>query len=308
MFHNGSNEGNRNGSRRFLDFEKEDFWVGIALPGGTAPNGFTAGTASNPDRLHKHASFHRIRYDSDSGSSCQLSAGSPECAVSLTWFSDGAFPGTSAFAHRVGGAEPLLIATDSVMEEFDWCIEQTLFWENGEPLNLGRKTRSISPALSRARRARLTECVDGQPDESRHEDAEDIRYDDEKQPEPRDAALLIVLVIGEVWLRMPAAPKSIAYVFDEELGHRYAPNQMPSPRPLPSAGSLVAPKMTSVGVVTSPAGAVGSVDGASGTGPACPARDAARVAPPSAGEADLAGSGRHGLSNGSNWMSSTGPS
>lgn len=43
---------------------------------------------------------------------------------------------------------------------------------------------------------------------------------------------LIVLVIGEVWLRMPAAPKSIAYVFDEELGHRYAPNQMPSPRPL----------------------------------------------------------------------------
>jgi hypothetical protein len=43
---------------------------------------------------------------------------------------------------------------------------------------------------------------------------------------------LTVLVIGEVWLSMPAAPKSIAYVFDEELGHRYAPNQMPSPRPL----------------------------------------------------------------------------
>ncbi len=43
---------------------------------------------------------------------------------------------------------------------------------------------------------------------------------------------LIVLLVGEAWLRMPAAPKSIAYVFDEELGHRYAPNQMPSPRPL----------------------------------------------------------------------------
>ena len=54
---------------------------------------------------------------------------------------------------------------------------------------------------------------------------------------------LTVLLIGEVWLRMPAAPKSIAYVYDEELGHRYAPNQMPSPRPLGLFG-VEAPPMT----------------------------------------------------------------
>jgi hypothetical protein len=57
------------------------------------------------------------------------------------------------------------------------------------------------------------------------------------------AVSLIVVIVGEVWLRMPAAPKSIAYVFDAELGHRYAPNQTPSPRPL-GLFAVEAPPMT----------------------------------------------------------------
>jgi len=123
-----ANAGNRNGSRRFTNFEREDFWVSFHLPGGSAPDGFFAGTANFPHRLHKHASFHRIEYDSPSGISCHLEAGSPECRVSLTWFSDGNFPETSAFANKADG-EPLLVASEGVTQNFEWCIDEPGQWK-----------------------------------------------------------------------------------------------------------------------------------------------------------------------------------
>jgi len=42
----------------------------------------------------------------------------------------------------------------------------------------------------------------------------------------------MVLVLGEVWIRLPATADDIQYAFDEEIGHRYAPNQVAYPRAL----------------------------------------------------------------------------
>jgi hypothetical protein len=53
---------------------------------------------------------------------------------------------------------------------------------------------------------------------------------------------ILVVLIGEVWLRAPWAPHSIQYVFDEELGHRYMPNQIATPKPL-GLFSVEAPAM-----------------------------------------------------------------
>ncbi len=41
---------------------------------------------------------------------------------------------------------------------------------------------------------------------------------------------LMVLIIGEIWMRLPATPSGIQYTFDEELGYRYVPNQVASSR------------------------------------------------------------------------------
>jgi hypothetical protein len=43
---------------------------------------------------------------------------------------------------------------------------------------------------------------------------------------------VLVVMIGEIWARLPATPKGIRYVFDEELGYRYMPNQTASSRVL----------------------------------------------------------------------------
>ncbi len=43
---------------------------------------------------------------------------------------------------------------------------------------------------------------------------------------------LAVLLIGEVWARLPSTPRGIQYAYDEELGHRYLPNQIASSRTL----------------------------------------------------------------------------
>ncbi len=54
--------------------------------------------------------------------------------------------------------------------------------------------------------------------------------------------LLIVVVIGECWLRLPDAPRSMEFVFDEELGYRYAPSQVAATRVLGMFG-LETPRM-----------------------------------------------------------------
>lgn len=41
---------------------------------------------------------------------------------------------------------------------------------------------------------------------------------------------LMVLIIGEIWMRLPGTPHGIQYAYDEELGHRYVPNQVASSR------------------------------------------------------------------------------
>lgn len=42
--------------------------------------------------------------------------------------------------------------------------------------------------------------------------------------------VILMVLIGEAWTRLPWTPQSIQYVYDEELGHRYAPNQIASSR------------------------------------------------------------------------------
>src|SRR5689334_23113102 len=43
---------------------------------------------------------------------------------------------------------------------------------------------------------------------------------------------MLVLMIGEIWARLPTTPKGIRYTYDEELGYRYMPNQIASSRVL----------------------------------------------------------------------------
>ena len=112
--------GNRNGFRRFTDFEQQEFWADFSLPGGTAPTGFVAGSQGFPHDLEKSASFHRIRFDAPSGSACTLAGTAPECGVDLTWFTDGNYPDASFFVHETQSNERELILTSPVMEEYDW--------------------------------------------------------------------------------------------------------------------------------------------------------------------------------------------
>lgn len=43
---------------------------------------------------------------------------------------------------------------------------------------------------------------------------------------------VLVVMIGEIWARLPATPRGIGYAFDEELGYRYLSNQIASSRVL----------------------------------------------------------------------------
>jgi RHS repeat-associated protein len=115
---------NRNGSRRFTGFEEEHFWVDFDLPGGSAPDEFVAGAASDPHVLAKAVSFHRVRYESPTGANCELDAQTPACSVSLTWFSDGNYSDASVFVHESISDIRELVGTAMVMEDYQWSVSE----------------------------------------------------------------------------------------------------------------------------------------------------------------------------------------
>lgn len=137
---------NRNGFRRFTDFELEEFWIAFGLPGGNAPGGIVAGTPGFPHNLTKYASFHRIEYESASGASCEISDGSPECPVSLTWFTDGYYPATSVFVHHISNGARTYVHSATVMQNFQWAAMQAGEYEF--ELRMGSTAASSLMAVS----------------------------------------------------------------------------------------------------------------------------------------------------------------
>ncbi len=119
-----ASSGNRNGFRRFTGFESEQLWVSFQLPGGTAPDEFIAGSVGYPHTLTKVANFHRIFYQSSTGESCELTSQNPECAVNLTWFTDGNYPDASVFVHEVVSGSRSFLETASVMEDYFWSSNE----------------------------------------------------------------------------------------------------------------------------------------------------------------------------------------
>ncbi|HKJ16035.1 MAG TPA: SpvB/TcaC N-terminal domain-containing protein, partial [Xanthomonadales bacterium] len=114
---------NRNGFRRFIDFEEEEFWVDFHLPGGTAPDEFVAGSPGYPHPLTKVATFHRIEYESIQGSGCELDLQTPQCEVNLTWHSDGNYPQTSVYVHDTVSGGRALVGTAMTGEQLPWSFD-----------------------------------------------------------------------------------------------------------------------------------------------------------------------------------------
>lgn len=108
---------NRNGRRYFSGFEVARYWVSFTLPAGvTDPNkvaggSVTIGTSGTPATKTKAANFHRIWFNG--GNSCQISAATPSCSTTLTWFTDGDYPDASAFAYNQNTGQRALIATST---------------------------------------------------------------------------------------------------------------------------------------------------------------------------------------------------
>ncbi|HLF29880.1 MAG TPA: putative Ig domain-containing protein, partial [Xanthomonadales bacterium] len=112
----------RNGRRYFTGHETGRYWVSFSLPPGAVNNNGIAGGSLNmgsstvPATLAKSASFHRIWFAG--AESCQISTTSPNCATSLTWFTDGDYPNATAWAFNQTTAQRTLIktSTDPAME------------------------------------------------------------------------------------------------------------------------------------------------------------------------------------------------
>ncbi len=112
---------NRNGGRYFTDWETGRYWFSFILPagaGGNAPAGgsISIGSSANPAYFSKQASFHRI-YPTN-GNSCTISVTATRCDAVLTWFTDGDYPGATAFAFNqtTGQRSAIAVSTEPVME------------------------------------------------------------------------------------------------------------------------------------------------------------------------------------------------
>ncbi len=109
-----------NGWRAFTDFEEQQFWVQMDLPGGYAPQGISLGSAASPHVLEKEYGLHRIWYQSDAGSGCDLDGPPGDCTANLTWFSDGNFPDITVYALETNTGAREFVTSAEVGEDFAW--------------------------------------------------------------------------------------------------------------------------------------------------------------------------------------------
>ncbi|MDX1410350.1 MAG: SpvB/TcaC N-terminal domain-containing protein, partial [Saprospiraceae bacterium] len=77
-----------------------------------------------PHSLSKAANFHRIQYESDFGSSCDLNPQVPVCDLELTWFTDSNYPDASVFAHESAGGQRELVWSSTTMVDYPWSTAE----------------------------------------------------------------------------------------------------------------------------------------------------------------------------------------
>ncbi|HKX56396.1 MAG TPA: hypothetical protein VJN01_09845, partial [Xanthomonadales bacterium] len=108
---------NRNGRRHFSDSETGHFWVNFTLPPGqvhdnaVAGGSLNLGTATAPAILAKAANRHRIWFTGAAG--CEISSTTPNCPITLTWFTESDYPNASAWAFNQTNGQRSLIEPSS---------------------------------------------------------------------------------------------------------------------------------------------------------------------------------------------------